>query len=264
MCVIDIHTHAFPDAIAERAIAALTEGAGVQSYLDGRVSSLLRSMDESGIEISVLCSTATKPEQFAPILKWSRALASDRIIPFPSVYPKDPEALERLRIVRDEGFIGIKLHPYYQNFVVDDDELDGYYAEADRLGLIVLIHGGFDPAFPRDRIGSANRFLRLYRKFPTLKFIAAHLGAWDDWDLVREHLVGQPIYMDTAMAIDMMPKADAEFILANHPADYLLFGSDSPWGDPRHPLEVLDSLDLAPELKARIRSGNARRLLGLS
>jgi predicted TIM-barrel fold metal-dependent hydrolase len=264
MCVIDFHTHAFHDKIAGRAIAALAGSSGVKAYLDGRVSSLLRSMDESGIEKSILCSTATKPDQFGPILKWSHAVKSDRLIPFISVHPEDPEAVERLRLVRDEGFIGIKLHPYYQAFTVDDERFDEYYAEADRLGLIVLIHGGFDPAFPRDRIGSADRFLNLYRKFPTLKFIAAHLGAWDDWGLVREHLVGKPIYMDTAMAIDAMPRAEAEFILTHHPADYLLFGSDSPWGDPRRPLKVLDELNLPEDLKARIRGGNARRLLGLN
>lgn len=263
MCIIDFHTHAFPDALAERALAALSEGAGVVPCHDGRVSSLLRSMDEYGIEISVLASIATRPEQFAPILKWSKAVASDRLIPFPSVHPADPEALERLTIIREEGFRGVKLHPYYQEFTVDEERLDPYYARADELGLIVMIHGGFDPAFPRDRIGSGDRFLSLYRKFPTLKFIAAHLGAWDDWELVREQLLGQPVYMDVSMSIDTMSKADSEYFVTHHPADYILFGTDSPWGDPAEHIRRLAELDVDEEIKEKIRHVNARRLLGL-
>lgn len=261
MSIIDFHTHAFPDALAERAMQQLSTESGVKSYLDGKISSLLRSMDDCGIEQSVLCSIATKPEHFGPILKWSRAVASERLIPFPSVHPADPEASERLAIVRDEGFLGVKLHPYYQEYTVDDPRLDPFYARALELGLIVQVHCGFDPAFPRDRIGSADRVVRVCQKFPGIKLIAAHLGAWDDWDLVREHLLGKPIYMDTSMAIEVMPPADAEFFLKNHPAEYLLFGSDSPWADPRVGLDCLDSLDISEELKQQIRHGNAKKLL---
>ena len=65
---IDIHTHAFPDFIAKVAIPALEREGGIKAYLDGTVAGLLASMDRSGIEQSVLCSIATRPEQFAPIL----------------------------------------------------------------------------------------------------------------------------------------------------------------------------------------------------
>lgn len=263
MCIIDFHTHAFPDSLAERAMAALIGGSGVGAYHDGRISSLLRSMDAHGIEKSVLASIATRPEQFATILKWSRSVASDRLIPFPSVHPLDPEAGERLAIVRDEGFRGVKLHPYYQDFTVDDERLDQFYARAGELGLIVLIHGGFDPAFPRDRIASGDRFLNLYRKFPALQFVAAHFGAWDDWEIVRERLLGHPVYMDLSMSIDRMPKADAEYFVTHHPADYILFATDSPWGDPAEHLRRLAALDVDEAIKEKIRHRNARRLLGM-
>ncbi|MFA6498965.1 MAG: hypothetical protein WC256_13310 [Desulfurivibrionaceae bacterium] len=109
--VIDFHTHAFPDPVAARAIPAL-EGAGqVTACLDGRIDSLLGSMDEAGIGKSVLCSIATRPEQFASILSWSEAIRSERIIPFPSVHPDATEALEQISSIREAGFLGIKMHP---------------------------------------------------------------------------------------------------------------------------------------------------------
>ena len=67
--IIDFHAHAFPDAIAARAISHLEHGGGIKAFLDGTVSALLGSMDRAGIGTSVLCSIATKPEQFDSILK---------------------------------------------------------------------------------------------------------------------------------------------------------------------------------------------------
>ena len=89
MQIIDFHTHAFPDDLAARAVSALEKGAGVPAMLDGKVSSLLKSMDRAGIERSMVCSIATKPAQFQKILDWSKAVRSSRIIPFPSIRPAD-------------------------------------------------------------------------------------------------------------------------------------------------------------------------------
>jgi predicted TIM-barrel fold metal-dependent hydrolase len=111
---IDIHTHAFPDPIAAHAIPALEKEGNIKAYLDGTVAGLLASMDRSGIEQSVVCSIATRQEQFTPILEWSKAIRSERIIPFPSLHPADPELLDHLQLIRDEGFKGVKMHPYYQ------------------------------------------------------------------------------------------------------------------------------------------------------
>ena len=93
----------------------------MKAKLDGRISSLLKSMDEAGIERSVICSIATKPEQFEPILKWSKEIASERIVPFASVHPADPLAAQQVRAVARAGLRGIKLHPYYQRFDLDEE-----------------------------------------------------------------------------------------------------------------------------------------------
>ena len=79
--IIDFHTHAFPDSLARRAMKTLLDEApGIEAYLDGTVGALLQSMDASGIERSVVCCIATKPDQFEPILHWCRAIRSERLI----------------------------------------------------------------------------------------------------------------------------------------------------------------------------------------
>jgi hypothetical protein len=71
-------------------------------------------MDRSGIEQSVLCSIATRLDQFASTLEWSKVIRSPRIIPFSSLHPADPQLLEHLQMLYDEGFKGTRMHPYYQ------------------------------------------------------------------------------------------------------------------------------------------------------
>lgn len=65
--IIDFHTHAFPDKLAERAIKSLEGEGEIKAHLNGTVSALLSSMDRYGIEKSVVCSIATKPAQFDSI-----------------------------------------------------------------------------------------------------------------------------------------------------------------------------------------------------
>ena len=72
-------------------------------------------MDRSGIEQSVLCSIATRPEQFDTILEWSTTIRSERIDhPLPSLHLADPQLLKHLQVIHDQDFKGVKMHPYYQ------------------------------------------------------------------------------------------------------------------------------------------------------
>ena len=176
--IIDAHTHAFPDAIAERAVPHLAQEGHVKAWLDGKVSSLLASMDRVGIAASVVCSIATKPQQFAPILAWSRAIASDRLIPLGSVHPADPEAVAHIRAIGDAGFKGVKLHPYYQDFFADEERMTPLYEAAIDSNLLLVMHTGYDIAFPRIRRADPQKIVTVKERFADLRFVATHMGAW--------------------------------------------------------------------------------------
>jgi hypothetical protein len=259
---IDVHTHAFPDHLAARAMAQLqAETDKVVAVLDGTEADLMRSMDRAGIDISVVASIATKASQFDAIMRWSRTIRSDRIIPFPSLCPKSAGAADQVRQVAAEGFAGIKLHPYYQQFVLDDAQVDPVYAAVQECGLVILMHCGFDIAFPRERVADPVRLGHVLDRFPRLKLIAAHLGGWMDWDEVEVHLLGRPVYLDVSTCFDFMERDQAERILHGHPTDYLLFGSDSPWVDQLRTLEQLRSFGLGAGVEAAVEGENAARLL---
>lgn len=258
---IDFHTHAFPDELAARAMRVLEKEGGIDAHLDGRVSTLLSSMDRCGIEKSVVCSIATKPAQYDSIIAWSKKIMSDRILPFPSLHPDDPDYADRIRRIKEEGFKGIKFHPYYQDFVVDDERLFPLYEEITVSGLIVLMHTGFDFAFDRERIADPQRILNVVNRFPGLKIVTSHLGAWDDWDEVERLLAGKSIYMEISFALDLLEKERAREIILKHPKDRILFGTDSPWTGQEATLSLFLNLRLGQEIEQLVLRDNAERLL---
>jgi predicted TIM-barrel fold metal-dependent hydrolase len=260
--IIDFHVHAFSDSLAPRAMKKLLEEApNVEAYLDGTVGQLLGSMDKCGIEKAVLSCIATRPEQFSSILDWCKEIRSERIIPFPSLHPKDQNPADKLPAIRDGGFKGVKFHPYYQDFQLDEPVMMGIYEKAAELDLMVVVHTGYDIAFEYDDRADCARILNVVSAVPELKFITTHLGAWRQWDQVAEQLIGKPIYMEISFALDEIAPARARDMLMRHPEDYVLFGTDSPWTDQNRTLKLLKSLDLPPQRLAKILYINAEKLL---
>ncbi len=259
--IIDFHTHAFPDALAEKAVKLLEGEGGIPARLDGRIDSLLKSMDGCGIEKSVVCSIATKPSQFEPILKWSSDIKSDRIIPLPSVHPDDPEIIEKIGVIKTEGFKGIKMHPYYQGFNLDDKKMMPVYEKICRENLIFVLHTGFDFAFERIRKCDPVRIMEIHRAFPGIKLVATHLGAWEDWSEVERLMAGKNIYMEISFSLEFMDAERAGKIIMRHPSGYVLFGTDSPWTGQKETLDLLKGLSFDTALEKRILRENALALL---
>jgi hypothetical protein len=264
MRIIDFHTHAFPDDLARRAVPALEAEADIDAVLDGTVRSLLRSMERAEIERSVVASIATKPAQFAPILEWSRGLRTshgERLVPFPSVHPDDPDAAEHVAEIAREGFRGIKIHPYYQGFSLDEGRIDPLFSAIAREGLVLLLHTGFDIAFPHDRIADPVKVSLLRDRYPGLILVTSHFGAWKDWDEAERYILGKPVYMDISASMEFMGRERARRFLLEHPPEYLLFGSDSPWDDQSSLVERVLSLDLPRDRLELLLHGNAERLI---
>ncbi|MCL5674618.1 MAG: amidohydrolase family protein [Candidatus Omnitrophica bacterium] len=261
MKAIDFHTHAFPDNLAERAIKGIEEKSGIKAFLDGTIPSLLSSMDKNNIEKSVICSIATKPEQFESILKWSRKIRSERIIPFMSIHPSDNKFKEHIEIIKKEGFKGIKLHPYYQEFNLDEEKMFSVYETICKNGLILIAHTGYDFAFPPVKRAEPERVMKIKKKFPGLKFVISHLGGWREWKDVQKLLCGEKIYMEISFSLQFIDKKTANDIINSCSENLILFGSDSPWGDQGQTISLLKSLGLGKKKESLIFNKNALKLL---
>jgi uncharacterized protein len=258
--IIDFHTHAFPDELSERVIKMLEDEGGIKAHLDGKISSLLASMDNCGIEKSVICNIATKPAQFDSILQWCKKIGSERIIPFPSFHPYDPYFKDRIDEIKHEGFKGIKFHPYYQDFTIDEERLFPVYKKISDENLILVMHTGFDFAFPRTRIADPEKILTIIKNFPSLNLVTTHLGAWEQWEEVERYLLGKPIYMEISFSLEFLDETVRK-IISDHPPEYILFGTDSPWTDQENSVSLFKGLRLGEEKEKLILRENAIKLL---
>ena len=248
--LFDAHAHAFPDRIAAGAIRQLTAEAKwmpVHACHDGTVAGLLGGMDAAGVRVTILCSVATKPTQVTKITDWSAQVASPRVIPFASIHPDFPDVEAEVERAAALGIRGLKFHPQYMDCPADDPRVLRIARAADRCGLAMTFHSGHDLAFPRSDIASPARLRRLHELVPGLRLLCCHLGGWECWDEALAGLVGLPVYLETSYCLGQCPPPLLERILAGHPREYLLFGTDSPWMSPADELRKFRALPLDAE-----------------
>lgn len=263
--VIDFHTHAFPDAIAERAIAGLVEGCGriYEPCTNGTASDLKRKMSDFGVDISVVQPVVTKPSQTKTVNEWARKITDGRLISFGGIHPATDDWKRDIDFICSLGLPGIKLHPEYQSFTVDTPEMMKIYDYALSKGLMLLFHAGYDPAFAPPYHSSPKQFSNIMKQMKGGTIIAAHLGSAKMWEDVERNLAGTGIYIDTSMGFEYYPHDLFLKIVDAIGEDRVLFGSDSPWSRAGQEIETLNSLALSQEIKEKILYKNAAKLLKL-
>lgn len=269
---IDMHTHAFPDKIAERALEAIMAPLPPEyrTKYDGRLSSLISQLKSNGFDKAALCQIATKPAQYGPIIEWSQAIrlgdlgetAARMIVPLPSVHPEDPDREAHLAEVARLGFKGIKLHPYFQRFTLDTPSMLDYFRAVRDNGLFVISHIGYDPGFPFDEICGPRRVVRVLEEVPGLRMMVGHFGGWREWEEASRILFGAPVDIEISMAIGFCEPEFIKTMLQRHPQDHLYFGSDWPWSRYDKTLPFLASCGLDAARMEALMGGNAERWLG--
>ena len=122
--IIDFHTHTFSDKIASRAVDQLRRSANTLNYLDGTDTSLSVSMKENGIECSVVLPVATRPGQAQAInaasVQKNQRVEQTGLLFFAAIHPADENIPAMLSEIKAAGFLGIKLHPLFQDESIDE------------------------------------------------------------------------------------------------------------------------------------------------
>jgi len=262
--IIDFHIHFFPDLIAEKAMQSIGGRADVTPLTDGTKGDTLRKLEAWGVDQGVFLPIATKPSQQQTINNFAASVNGGKLFSFGSVHPFAPDALEVLEKIKGLGLHGVKLHPEYQKFFLDDPLAIKVYARCGELGLPIVYHAGEDLGFVQPYHSDPQKIARLLDQLPEVCFIAAHMGGYNQWEDVLKYLAGKNIYFDTAFIDGRMEKDIARKIIAKHGADKILFGSDCPWVSSAGTIKYLNDLGLSQSEKEAIFSGNALRLLGLN
>jgi predicted TIM-barrel fold metal-dependent hydrolase len=221
-------------------------------------------MEKAGIDLSVVSSVATRPEQVSTIHEWILGLDERRVLALATTHPDLPAGDLPVGFLKERGVRGFKVHPDYQDFFVDERRMYPFYETAQAAGMFVLFHAGRDRGLPDPIHATPERLARVHRDFPDLIMIAAHMGGEFVYEETERHLLGKDIHLDTSFVLRRMPRALLERFFGRHPGDRFLFGTDSPWTDQAADLSFFLSLPfLSEELKGRIAGDNAARLLGL-
>ena len=259
--IFDFHTHCFPDKIAARAVGKLSfDCGGVIPATDGTYEDLCRLMRESGVDGFAPLSIATNPAQMTNVNNYAASLKSDTVLPFGSIHPDAPNATEELERIKDLGLYGVKLHPEYQGFFVDDEKMKPIYKKLSELELPVIFHSGKDPGFPFPYHCTPERLANALKWLDT-PVIAAHWGALQLDEAVIDKLCGLPVYLDTSQGYGIISRYSALRIIETHGTHKLLFASDAPWGTPEEELRFLNTLGLSDGERSDILWNNAMRLL---
>ena len=280
--IIDLHTHIFPDKIAEKTIEKLSWVSHTRSFTNGTADALRTSMKRSGVDLSVVMPVATNPHQVARVNDVSAKLneQGEGLLSFGCIHPDCEDWKAELDRVARLGFKGIKLHPIYQGRDIDDPHFVRILSYAGELGLVVMTHAGKDIGFPGQDNCTPQMLRRAVKAAGPVQLIAAHMGGWHNWDRVCDQLADLPtVGLDTAYVLGlvcsepedyyspeervMMSEEQFVSMVRSFGAQRIFFGTDSPWRGQKEERAYIETLPLTPEEKRAILGENAGRLLGL-
>lgn len=256
--VIDFHNHAFPEKSERRAIRYLEKHYSIDIPRKGDFQNLIASANSAGISYLVLLASATHKTQVKSENDWIASLSRGNIIGFGTLHPDYRDCLGELERIRELGLRGLKLHPDFQGFNIDDPDMY-YIYEAIPAGFPVLMHVGdenLDSSSPR-------RLARVLELFPHLTIIGAHLGGFGRWDEAWKYLVGKNLYLDTSSCLWKLGPHEATDIIRAHGVDKIVFGSDYPVGSHTEEVNRFLSLPLTEDEREKILWKNAARILNI-
>ncbi len=268
--IIDFHTHIFPDKIARKTIDLLSRKSGISPSFDGSLSGLLGQMEKAGADVAVNLPVLTSPTQFDSVNRFAAEINARfaqerrRLISFGGIHPACEDIDGKMKQLRESGFLGVKIHPDYQETFICDEGYVRILECAREYDMVVVTHAGQDRAY----VGCPMRCpphlaLTLMDKVPHAKLVLAHMGGNECVPAVLELLCGKDVYFDTAYVLREMDEESFRQILNRHGADRILFASDTPWSSIGQDAERLRSFSLDTTTEERIFWKNAKELLGI-
>jgi len=264
---IDVHTHVWPERIAEITLEAMARDTGLEAVSGNTVAALKAHMIESGVNKSVVLGITERPDQVRRANDWLISVQDEMLVPFGAIHPRLETKADEVRRLREAGIKGIKLHPVMNQFYPDSPEMFSVYEE---LGedMVLEIHTGRLPGSkPGDPVYAApERVMNVVREFPRLKVIALHLGGFYMLDEAERDLLGREnVFIDTTWPPSLKDVAGETLsaIINKHGSHRVCFGTDYPLASQSADSEYIQSLGVSDGVVEAILGENARKFIGL-
>ena len=259
--IIDMHAHIFPATIAEKAVGSICNFYDIPMQGAGTGENLLLQAKQAGVEKVLIHSTATTSRQVKSINDFiiNETNLHKEFIGFGTLHPDFEDIEQEVQRVIAAGLKGIKLHPDFQKFNIDDENACSIYKSCCGK-LPILFHIGDY----RQNYSSPRKLTRIMDKFPDLKIIAAHFGGWSVWEKEHETLSpSENLYFDTSssmydggISIDLIYKN-----IKKHGVDKFFFGSDYPMWSLGGEIQKIKNLEFTQDEYEKIMYKNAEKFL---
>ena len=200
------------------------------------------------------------------------AANSDVLIPFASVDPARPDAVERARrLISEHGVKGFKFHPNLQAFFPNDRSAYPLYEVIAEAALPALFHSGHSgigtgaPGGGGFRLKYSNPMCLddVAADFPDLQVVLAHPSfPWQD-EAISVCLHKENVWIDLSGWSPKYFPAQLVQYANTQLRSKMLFGSDFPLITPDRWLADFADAPFKDEVRPLILKENAARLLGL-
>ena len=200
---------------------------------------------EMGIKIYNLLTS--KKVRHKDALEWAKKYK--KLIGFFRINPNEKGFEDEIKRSVENGLKGMKLHPRSQNFSLKSKNVKKCLRLAKIYEIPVIIHCG--------RTVDLGAFEKLAEEFSDLDLIMGHAGMNRSSEATK---IAEK-YKNVFLEISINTQDSVRFILKHTDINQILFGSDTPYGDPEVTLKRIDNINLKKSERKYILYENARKLL---
>lgn len=260
--IVDCHCHVYPDKIADKAVESIGGFYDLPMFYDGKASTLIEYGSAVGIKHYIIFSVATTPAQVQSINRFiadTVASSGGLMTGLGTLHPDSDNIEDDVEQIISLGLKGVKMHPDFQKFRIDDEKCDRIYSLC-RGRLPVYLHTGDS----RYEFSNPDNMLPILEKYPELIVIGAHFGGWSCWKEAAEKLSKyKNFYVDCSSSFDWLSTEEARELVRSYGADRVLFGTDFPMWSHKKELDAFFKMGLTEEEQKKILNENAIRLFSL-
>ena len=264
---VDVHTHVYPDRIADVITQIMERDFGYEPVTAGTVDAIKTHMRESGVDKSIVLGVTERVDQVRGANDWLISIQDDMLVPFGAIHPDLEDKPGEVRRLRENGIKGIKLHPIMNQFYPDDPKMFPVYEEMGETMVLEIHSGKWPHTKPGDPLYAApERVMNVVRQLPKLKVIALHLGGFYMLDEAERELIGRDnVLIDTTWppSIKEVGAKTLTTIINKHGINKVCFGTDFPLASQTVDAEFIEGLAISDTDKEKILGENARELIGL-
>lgn len=263
MRIIDVHAHIYPPKIEHKATQAIGDFYDRPKMLhNGSPEELLESGKRAGVTDFLVFSTATTPHQVESINGFiiRQCREHPEFIGAGTLHIDFEDFEKEIDRMYAAGLKGVKFHPDFQKFRIDDEKLFPMYDKLQSKDMFIITHSGD----PRYDFSHPERVARVAKNFPRMRVIAAHFGGWMSWDIARGCMRDLPnVYFDTSSTYGFGGLEPMKLGFKTFDRSHIFFGCDFPMWDHAFELKTLEMLGLDEQTMEDVLFNNFARFYGL-